>query len=46
MPMEVYVRHNDVNAIIRLLKKMPREGTFCEVRLRRFYEKTLRTPGC
>jgi ribosomal protein S21 len=45
MPMEVYVRDNDVNAAIRVLKKMQREGAFRKVRLRRFYEKTLRTPG-
>jgi hypothetical protein len=28
MPMEVYVRDNDVNAEIRVLKKMQRDGTF------------------
>jgi small subunit ribosomal protein S21 len=40
MPVEVYVRDNDVNAAIRVLKKkMQREGTFREMRLRRFYEK-------
>jgi small subunit ribosomal protein S21 len=38
--MEVYVRDNDVNAAIRVLKKkMQREGAFREMRLRRFYEK-------
>jgi small subunit ribosomal protein S21 len=38
--MEVYVRDNDVIAAIRVLKKkMQREGTFREMRLRRFYEK-------
>jgi small subunit ribosomal protein S21 len=37
---EVYVRDNDVGAAIRVLKKkMQREGTFREMRLRRFYEK-------
>jgi small subunit ribosomal protein S21 len=39
MPVEVYVRDNDVNAALRVLKKMQREGTFREMRLRRFYEK-------
>jgi small subunit ribosomal protein S21 len=40
MAVEVYVRDNDVNAAIRVLKKkMQREGTFREMRLRRFYEK-------
>lgn len=40
MPVEVYVRDNDVNAAIRVLKKkMQREGTFREMRLRQFYEK-------
>lgn len=40
MPVEVYVRDNDVNAAIRVLKKkMQREGTFREMRMRRFYEK-------
>jgi small subunit ribosomal protein S21 len=40
VPVEVYVRDNDVGAAIRVLKKkMQREGTFREMRLRRFYEK-------
>ena len=40
MTVEVYVRDNDVGAAIRVLKKkMQREGTFREMRLRRFYEK-------
>ena len=40
MPVEVYVRDNDVNAAIRVLKKkMQREGTFREMKLRRSYEK-------
>ena len=38
--MEVFVRDNDVNAALRVLKKkMQREGTFREMRLRRSYEK-------
>ena len=38
--MEVFVRNNDVNAALRVLKKkMQREGTFREMRLRRSYEK-------
>lgn len=38
--MQVYVRDNDVSAAIRVLKKkMQREGTFREMKLRRFYEK-------
>jgi small subunit ribosomal protein S21 len=38
--MEVYVRDNDVAAAIRILKKkMQRDGTFREMKLRRFYEK-------
>jgi small subunit ribosomal protein S21 len=37
---EVYVRDNDVNAAMRVLKKkMQRDGTFREMKLRRFYEK-------
>lgn len=40
MPVEVYVRDNDVNAALRVLKKkMQREGTFREMRRRRSYEK-------
>jgi len=36
----VYVRDNDVNAAIRVLKKkMQREGTFREMKRRRSYEK-------
>ena len=38
--MEVFVRNNDVNAALRALKKkMQREGTFREMKLRREYEK-------
>jgi small subunit ribosomal protein S21 len=38
--MEVFVRNNDVNAALRALKKkMQREGTFREMKLRRSYEK-------
>ena len=38
--MEVFVRNNDVNAALRVLKKkMQREGTFRELKLRRSYEK-------
>ena len=37
---QVYVRDNDVNAAIRVLKrKMQREGTFREMKRRRSYEK-------
>jgi small subunit ribosomal protein S21 len=40
IPVQVYVRDNDVNAAIRVLKKkMQREGTFREMKLRRSYEK-------
>jgi small subunit ribosomal protein S21 len=36
----VFVRDNDVNAALRVLKrKMQREGTFREMKLRRAYEK-------
>jgi small subunit ribosomal protein S21 len=36
----VYVRDNDLNAAIRVLKKkMRREGTFREMKRRRSYEK-------
>ena len=39
-PVLVYVRDNDVNAAIRVLKKkMQREGTFRETKRRRSYEK-------
>ncbi len=39
-PVQVYVRDNDVNAAIRVLKKkMQREGTFREMKRRRSYEK-------
>jgi small subunit ribosomal protein S21 len=39
-PVQVYVRDNDVNAAIRILKrKMQREGTFREMKRRRSYEK-------
>ena len=38
--MEVFVRDNDVNAALRVLKKkMQREGIFREMKLRRAYEK-------
>jgi small subunit ribosomal protein S21 len=38
--MQVFVRDNDVNAALRVLKKkMQREGTFREMKLRRHYEK-------
>ena len=38
--MEVFVRDNDINAALRVLKKkMQREGTFREMKLRRAYEK-------
>ena len=38
--MQVYVRDNDVNAAMRILKKkMQREGTFREMKRRRSYEK-------
>jgi small subunit ribosomal protein S21 len=37
---QVYVRDNDVNSALRILKKkMQREGTFREMKLRRAYEK-------
>jgi small subunit ribosomal protein S21 len=38
--MQVYVRDGDVGAALRILKKkMQREGTFRELKRRRFYEK-------
>jgi small subunit ribosomal protein S21 len=38
--MLVYVRDNDVNSALRVLKKkMQREGTWREMKLRRCYEK-------
>jgi small subunit ribosomal protein S21 len=38
--MQVFVRDNDVNAALRVLKKkMQREGTFREMKRRRAYEK-------
>lgn len=38
--MQVFVRDNDVNTALRVLKKkMQREGTFREMKLRRAYEK-------
>jgi small subunit ribosomal protein S21 len=38
--MELFVRDNDINAALRVLKKkMQREGTFREMKLRRSYEK-------
>src|SRR5690348_4213838 len=37
---QVFVRDNDINAALRVLKKkMQREGTFREMKLRRSYEK-------
>jgi small subunit ribosomal protein S21 len=37
---EVFVRDNDINAALRVLKKkMQREGTFREMKRRRAYEK-------
>jgi small subunit ribosomal protein S21 len=44
--MEVFVRDNDVNAALRVLKKkMQREGTFREMKLRRSYEKPSERPA-
>ncbi|HZB91780.1 MAG TPA: 30S ribosomal protein S21 [Stellaceae bacterium] len=38
--MQVFVRDNDINAALRVLKKkMQREGTFRELKRRRSYEK-------
>lgn len=38
--MQVFVRDNNVDQALRVLKKkMQREGVFREMRLRRFYEK-------
>ena len=38
--MQVFVRDNDVNGALRVLKKkMQREGTFHEMKRRRSYEK-------
>lgn len=38
--MQVFVRDNDVERALRILKKkMQREGVFREMRRRRFYEK-------
>jgi small subunit ribosomal protein S21 len=38
--MQVFVRDNDISSALRVLKKkMQREGTFRELRLRRAYEK-------
>ena len=38
--MQVFVRDNDVNGALRILKKkMQREGTFREMKRRRAYEK-------
>ena len=43
-PVLVYVRDNDVNAAIRVLKKkMQREGTFREMKRRRSLREALRT---
>jgi small subunit ribosomal protein S21 len=39
-PVQVFVRDNDVEQALRVLKKrMQREGVFREMRRRRFYEK-------
>lgn len=37
--MQVYVRDNDVNGALCVLKKMQREGTSREMKRRRSYEK-------
>ena len=38
--MQVFVRDNDINSALRVLKrKMQREGTFRELRRHRSYEK-------
>jgi len=38
--LQVFVRDNDINAALRVLKKkMQREGTFREMKRRRHYEK-------
>jgi small subunit ribosomal protein S21 len=38
--MRVFVRDNDINAALRVLKKkMQRDGTFREMKRRRSYEK-------
>ena len=38
--MQVFVRDNDINSALRVLKrKMQREGVFREIRRRRSYEK-------
>jgi len=38
--MQVFVRDNDMNSALRILKKkMQREGTFREMKRRRSYEK-------
>ncbi len=38
--MRVFVRDNDINSALRVLKKkMQREGVFREMKLRRAYEK-------
>ena len=38
--MQVFVRDNDINAALRVLKKkMQREGVFREMKRRRAYEK-------
>ena len=38
--MQVFVRDNDINSALRVLKrKMQREGILREIRRRRFYEK-------
>ena len=40
MIMQVFVKDNDVNGALRVLKKkMQREGVFREMKLRRNYEK-------
>jgi small subunit ribosomal protein S21 len=38
--LQVFVRDNDINSALRVLKKkMQREGTFREMKRRRHYEK-------
>ena len=38
--MQVFVRDNDINQALRVLKKkMQREGSFREMKRRRFFEK-------
>ena len=45
--MQVFVRDNNVEQALRVLKKkMQREGTFREMRRRRFYEKPSERSVC